>query len=526
MHHAFSQTKEGALAGANHVYKASFALGQHQIQVRVFSKDEASDLAVIRALIVKSFASESIYIEKVKRQCTNPTRANLDFWANGDFIRKCAKNIPHNHLVKLTKVLGYPPNDEGICFGAAVMAMQAILSRDIASFDGRILFLLALNKREIWQKIADAKQIKTDIFAMFDGIQLYQLLREYQHLFELEMNPEREQSVLISAMRASSKKIEEEGGIVSLSCFSGIYTKGELVIYLQGLRDAYKGDHPLALILGSSRHTLTLGYDGNKKMFFDVNSSPTHYFSSEEALAEKLLLAFSRNAFASFATAVYATKANSEHLTAVVRDWQAGAGWQSIHKVTPEKALAADSDAISWFFTAAGEGHLDVVKQMVKIPGFNANRTSHDGKTAFYISTARKQHAVMRELIKQNVDSNLASLDGTTPLHKAVQSRNAENVRQVLQAPNINPNQARKGLTPLHLAALNGDLPIAEALLEHSKIDPDLIYEGNTPLEVAMIRRQQKIVDFLHDHPKVRLQPDREAQLIYQMHLATISRKG
>lgn len=525
-HHVFPQTKDGAFAGANHVYKARFPLGQHQIQVRIFSKDEAPDLHVIRELIAKSLASESVYVEKVKRQCTNPTKANLDFWINGEFIGKCAKNIPHNHLVKLMKVLGYPPNDEGICFGAAIMAMQAILSRQITSFDGRILFLLALNKREIVQKIAAAKQIKTDIFAMFDGVQLYQLLRKYQHLFELEIDPDREQNILISAMRASSKKIEEEGGIVTLSSFSGIYSKRELVIYLQGLRDAYRGQLPLALILGSSRHTLTLGYDGHKKMFFDVNSAPTHYFSNEEALAVKLLLAFSRNDFASFSTAVYATKANSEPLVAVVHDWQAQAGWKSIHTVTPAKALLADSDEISWFFTAASEGHLDVVKKMVKISGFKANRTSQDGKTAFYIATAKKQHAVMRELIKQAVDPNLASLDGTTPLHKAVQSRNVENVKEVLKAPNIDPNKARNGLAPLHIAALNGDLPIVEELLAHSTINPDLIHNGKTPLEMAMVSGQTCVVDFLQEHPKVRLQPDRESQITYQLRLMTIARKG
>lgn len=462
-HVVVQKNKEGALAGAKHIYKASILIGHHKFQVRIFSKTEAQDPKALHNLIANKFKTEVDWIEKVKRLCPNPTQANLDFWTDGSIINRSAKNMHHNLLIKKMKPLGYPPNEEGVCFGVAHMGMQAILSHDLHTFDERIKFLLSIDKQEIGPKIDAANQkrlelihqaksakisesnvenyindkltpeerLLIDIHPFCEGIELYQSLRKYQHLFEIKVNPEREQSANISSTCANSKKIDLEGGLVQLKNFSGVYNKQELVIYLHSLANAYKtikplGQPPLALILASSNHTVTIGYIENKWALIEVNNLPTHYFLSEEALADKILLALSKNEFASFSTSVYATKTNSEVLSSVLRACQEKTGWQSIHSVTKEKFQQADSYGITWLFTAAREGHRDIVKRILHDPNFAFKHDTQEKEKALFIAARRKQDEIIREFLDYATNTSQVCKDRYIAIIKAVYGPNVE----------------------------------------------------------------------------------------------------
>jgi len=77
-----------SVSGEKHIYKASVPLGEHKIQVRVFSQKEAADPLALREMMANKFKTEAEWIEKVKRQCPNLTLANLDFLEDGTLLNE------------------------------------------------------------------------------------------------------------------------------------------------------------------------------------------------------------------------------------------------------------------------------------------------------------------------------------------------------------------------------------------------------------------------------------------------------
>ena len=102
------------------------------------------------------------------------------------------------------------------------------------------------------------------------------------------------------------------------------------------------------------------------------------------------------------------------------------------------------------------------------------------------VEAARNQRRdVVRQLLGQNVDVNVAQPDGATALHWAAHWDDAESVELLIRA-GANVNAANDyGVTPLLLASLNGNASVVAALLR-GRANPNLASStGDTPLIAA-----------------------------------------
>jgi ankyrin repeat protein len=112
---------------------------------------------------------------------------------------------------------------------------------------------------------------------------------------------------------------------------------------------------------------------------------------------------------------------------------------------------------------AAGKGHLDIVKLLVK-SGCAVNKTAL----------------------------------GETPLYRAVAGGYHDVVEYLLGLPDIDLQIPSNRTTLLNIAALNGRVKVIEVLLAHTKLDiyaPDRV--GRTPLHMAAVSGKQEVVILL-----------------------------
>lgn len=80
-------------------------------------------------------------------------------------------------------------------------------------------------------------------------------------------------------------------------------------------------------------------------------------------------------------------------------------------------------------FEAAKAGHLRVVELLLAQPGCDIGiQTDDTGATPLHIAAVKKQHDVVRYLVKQGADVNAKMKDGKTPLKWAAEHGNTETV--------------------------------------------------------------------------------------------------
>ena len=79
-------------------------------------------------------------------------------------------------LFEVMEALGYSPGKDGICFGIAMMGLQAILTNEIHALDAR---LEACSHAPINKLCTNPSP---DLLAFFDGVTLYQDPKKFSHL--------------------------------------------------------------------------------------------------------------------------------------------------------------------------------------------------------------------------------------------------------------------------------------------------------------------------------------------------------
>jgi hypothetical protein len=283
--------------------------------------------------------------------------------------------VGHGWLIKRMQTMGYTANDKGVCNGVGLMGMQAILADEVEPFDRRLEATAIIPIDNFKETIlAYRKQSGEDITAFFDGIELYQQPQLYPDLFETQQVPERQDSVK-SMHLTLSQKLEKLGGVVANIDFSqGIFSRDDLLEYFKILSSEAKHlSQPIALVLGGSGHTITVGYHPTKKkwLFINANRLPTEYIESDniEMLVNNVLGAMSRNELALFSASIFSLKANMKEMTLFVDNLDQNWKWNELHTVTEKKAIAKtltlDKTQLSWLEMAIDDNNFDLVKRLV-----------------------------------------------------------------------------------------------------------------------------------------------------------------
>jgi len=422
----------------------------------------------------------------------------------------------HFRLIDYMQAFGYQSNEDGVCFGLAHMGVQAILSKDLPTFDARLKMLLDNDIYQIAEKLEATKQKRAqlaqaktlnidnmftaeelallDIAPFLEGIELYFQPEFYPHLFENHSRPFL-QNTKLTAPLVISDKIVGEGGLIEANRFCGIYNKEDLIRYFNSLKRALKDSKPefkapFALSIVSNDHAISLGYDGVNWIFIDSNSLPTQYIQSDDEIADKIMATLSTNENACFRTKVYVTENNHQALLPVLLAWQNDPQFKSIHsvKANAKKADRTDSKGNSWFLIAAQDDQLEIIQQLFREnPALDINQMNDEGFNALQLAALAGYSDIVAFLVKHGANIDAQNYYENTPLHFAVLSGQLEVVQQLFKAkpkPEINKTD-NQGRTALHFAADNGFSDIVDFLIKQgANIDPKDKWQA-TPLAAA-----------------------------------------
>lgn len=426
-------------------------------------------------------------------------------------------------VVAAAKEVGFTIDPKGNCFGISCMGMQAIFvegmgpvgtKEGLDHYDERAQQLaMAVEKgglnSMIQQAMAEQKISKaTDYHPVLEFVPFIQDVsicqdpRTFAYLFE-QKKAHLNQDIALTLPIVLSKKLETEKGIVEGGKVSGIYSKEELVAYLMALHHALTHSpqpprQSVVFFLTNKDHAIVLGYLPRSQMWVYLNPNEIRskrFFAPEarpelfEALAVKILTAFSANGHSSFVTRMMGLHSEKTALFEFVKHLNTNPQWQCLHQVTEEKARLADSDGFTWLCMAIEEGNVQLAEKLINANSLIPPNVQKKWFTMLCYAAQNRQADIIKMLLNSNLDPNEAAPNGDIfPLLVASGLGDLESVKALLEAgANIDQKNNTKQ-TALMAAASGGHLRIVRTLLK-ANADPDAMTQrGRTALFVALVQ--------------------------------------
>jgi ankyrin repeat protein len=333
--------------------------------------------------------------------------------------------IGQHWLISRMDKLDYLADYKGICFGVAHMAMQAILLNDLKTFNARLNLINHIPSEQLINKIAAVNQtiislhekakkenkevelylsneerLLISIPPFLEGVSLYQKPDAYPDVFLLQ--PLGQQVDIVEELIRPQMLADREAKAEKIASFSNAYDETMLTKYIYGLSKLRNCDVPVAIVLESEDHAITISYDREKRLwsFTDANKLPTRFYTGVE-LAKNIIGAFSKNNQAVLTTNIFGEEANKDNIKNLLSEWEI---LESNDKST-ERIKIQDSSNRTWLSLAVVEDNLPLVK----------------------------------ELLLKNADPTLAFItkdknNGLTPLHIAIKHQNSEMVKAMVES--------------------------------------------------------------------------------------------
>jgi len=315
----------------------------------------------------------------------------------------------------------------------------------------------------------------------------------YSDWFAKESRPSTQDSSktwpLLLPKKLDNTKIHERS-------FCGAYDKNELDIYLHSLEKAMQNSqHPIALTLNSGGHAITIGYDGKKWIFSDINQSPTKYFdnANNNEMKELIFIAFKSSKYVIFNTEIKSTtdETTLDQFISMCRP---------IHTITPAKSTQyKGSEQQTLLHVAAQNNHLSVAEDLLRNSA-NVNAERISGATPLFIAAQNGHLEMVKFLIRHRANINAARKDTATAIHIAAQFGHLEVIKFLIENGADARAEMGNGVTPLYSAALNGHLEVVE-YLDSLEVNINAGTTNNeTPLYIAAKNGHLKVVEFLINH--------------------------
>ena len=203
-------------------------------------------------------------------------------------------------LISFIQALGYTSNRIGICCGLGLMAIQALLCDDFATYESRLNKITVLiqkykqmsdkgNFLELVKKDALSIQKDSDLVAFFDGIEICQKARDYPHLFEDPLCEAIHTNFLNSVIPLIGPvQLKEKGGVDMLEHFVRIYDTKELALHLKQLEPLGQAGIPCAIGLNGRDHALVIAYDMQDSSWVLIEHGRIYRLLNEDALAQRI----------------------------------------------------------------------------------------------------------------------------------------------------------------------------------------------------------------------------------------------
>lgn len=380
--------------------------------------------------------------------------------------------LEHQTIINLLKPLyGDKVNEEGICYGFAVMGIQAILSGHIEQFNQRMedlaLFLKECNlsggeSAEVYKAVIEKLEAEKniDLLAFLEGIQVCVTGGvDYPSLFSEGGYWVRQASkdfIQKALSIVGSEAFRAQGALLDVPKFTGVYGENDLMHYFSSLENV-KLEQPITLLLGSRFHAITVGYDSKEKhwVLIGANNIFSRTCASIQELVENMEMEFGGEAEFSDGTSVMSAKicvmakdrAEEKAWLEKIQAWQESEEFTGLHST---QGLSQEQK-IAWLQASAEEGDSDSIQT----------------------------------LLTGKMDIDALDAVGSTALCKAVENGHLDSVQVLIEnGADVNKITA-DGFMPLYIAAQNGDLAIVQALVDAKADVNKTTTDGYTALDVA-----------------------------------------
>ena len=166
-------------------------------------------------------------------------------------------------------------------------------------------------------------------------------------------------------------------------------------------------------------------------------------------------------------------------------------------------------DKFSPLHAAVSEGHPEVLKALVALPGIDLSSLNKDGLTAFHLALKTTNVSCAKVLADtMGFDqANSTDAQGLTALHRACKSGEPELVSFLLTLPSLDANkktQDETGNTPLHVAVDENECPCVELLLAFRGLHATVVNnEGQTACHVACVKDRNDALKLLLENKGV-----------------------
>lgn len=443
----------------------------------------------------------------------NPGYIIADIDKAGNYLPFPMEMERQSWLICIANSLGYPANPKGICQGFRDMAFQAIAVGDetLMQFDQRLRLLMsifviaktsAINElslidskykslmptaahlsyltKSIQKKIKAAvhlidSEMRTGIFALFDGIQVLQETYKYKYLLP-KISTDRRDVPALSLVETLT--LENLGGVKSITSFSGVYTlssdneRNELTIYFQSLRAAiheYYTANPLRVLpnmvlkLSNINHAITIGYNPNSNQWICADAT-IRFFSSEDGISSWLRwFTFPCENQVILSTKIDAPSAFAYQTQAICKIWQNSTEFKKIHSFTSKKIQATDKAGGTWALVASTENDLKSIAALLQ-NGVDLKKTGPYGETLLCRAVSKGLFDMVNILLEHRVDSNQA-LTLTSELVNEKYSLSMPRLPKFVWS-----TIAQRVATPFDIALYSGQKKIAATLYAHQNM--------------------------------------------------------
>lgn len=473
-------------------------------------------------------------------------------------------DLSHGTLIDFMKEFGYASYTGGVCYGYAIVGLQAMLLRECHIFNRRLKWMsylyfkaddleteavssaskqgtLMIDEKPFLPTQED-RRIIAEIPAFLEALEMHFQPEYYRDWFEIGQAPHSQNihktlTLMLPDKLRTATPCDDgvyqryDSRVVHAASFEGTYLVSELEDYFKSLLLVVKRRKAsVALLLCSVGHTMSVGYCLKDKCWYfaDVcNKKIQKQFSCRDMASSVNFFFANDNDTSILSTQLFGL--DQSCVDNVLMEWRQSLKWQRIHPEEWKRFSMEDWHDISLLHLAAQRGNRPLVERILaegKKAGYSAgvllSKCSYEGTPPFMFAL-EEGHADLAEwlwdqlpLLVSPFAASLTSM--ASPLNYAVLYHREELVRKLVKAGvDVNRRCPVRGGYPLADAVISGNLTMVRLLLQlGAKAEQASLYHAIHLDNVEIVKTlviAGRLVN--EDHLEIALEKKHDPHLFY-----------